>query len=226
MEKKTMKVLISGTSRGIGLTVAKRFLQLGHEVYGLDLLPQSIFDDKYHHFICDVSDKEDLPEIDGVEILFVNAGKQNSEDDITNNLKGAINTVEKYGLTDSIKSILFNASASARSGFEFPEYVASKAGIVGYMKHIASLLAESQVTVNSISLGGVYTESNESVYNDSDLWEEVMDATPMKKWMSEDEVADWVIFLTLTNKSMSGQDLLIDNGEYNLNNTFVWPKKN
>ena len=81
-----MKVLISGTSRGIGLTVAKRFLQLGHEVYGLDLLPQSIFDDKYHHFICDVSDKEDLPEIDGVEILFVNAGKQNSEDDITNNM--------------------------------------------------------------------------------------------------------------------------------------------
>ena len=226
MEKKTMKVLISGTSRGIGLTVAKRFLQLGHEVYGLDLLPQSIFDDNYHHFICDVSDKEDLPEIDGVEILFVNAGKQNSEDDITNNLKGAINTVEKYGLIDSIKSILFNASASARSGFEFPEYVASKAGIVGYMKHIASLLAESQVTVNSISLGGVYTESNESIYNDSDLWEEVMDATPMKKWMSEDEVADWVIFLTLTNKSMSGQDLLIDNGEYNLNNTFVWPKKN
>ena len=121
---------------------------------------------------------------------------------------------------------MFNASASARSGFEFPEYVASKAGIVGYMKHIASLLAESQVTVNSISLGGVYTESNESIYNDSDLWEEVMDATPMKKWMSEDEVADWVIFLTLTNKSMSGQDLLIDNGEYNLNNTFVWPKKN
>ena len=54
-------------------------------------------------------------------------------------------------------------------------------------------------------------------------WEKIMDVTPMKKWMSEDEVADYVIFLTLTNKSMSGQNLLIDNGERDLNSTFVWP---
>ena len=50
-----------------------------------------------------------------------------------------------------------------------------------------------------------------------------MKATPMKKWMSESEVCDWVYFLTIVNKSMSGQDILIDNGEYNLNSTFVWP---
>ena len=26
----------------------------------------------------------------------------------------------------------------------------------------------------------------------------------------------------MTNKSMTGQDILIDNAEYNSNNTFVW----
>ena len=130
---------------------------------------------------------------------------------------------EKYGFGPSIKSILFNASASSRSGFEFPEYVASKAGMVGYMKNVASRLAEFGVTVNSISLGGVITESNRPVMEDETAWEEIMKATPMNKWMTESEVCDWVYFLTMVNKSMSGQDILIDNGEYNLNSTFVWP---
>ena len=218
-----MKILITGTSKGIGLALAKRYLELGHEVYGMDLLETSINSKNYHHFVVDVSKKKQLPEIEGVEILINNAGLQNCKDDIDNNLKSAIYVTEKYGFNPSIKSILFNASASSRSGFEFPEYVASKAGMVGYMKNVASRLAEFGVTVNSISLGGVITESNKVVMEDETAWEEIMKATPMNKWMTESEVCDWVYFLTMVNKSMSGQDILIDNGEYNLNSTFVWP---
>jgi len=189
----------------------------------LDLLESSISNKNYHHFVVDVSKKKQLPEIEGVEILINNAGLQNCKDDIDNNLKSAIYVTEKYGFNSSIKSILFNSSASSRSGFEFPEYVASKAGMVGYMKNVASRLAEFGVTVNSISLGGVITESNKVVMEDETAWEEIMKATPMNKWMTESEVCDWVYFLTMVNKSMSGQDILIDNGEYNLNSTFVWP---
>ncbi len=218
-----MKILITGTSKGIGLALAKRYLDNGHQVYGLDLLESSINHKNYHHYIVDVSKKKQLPDIDDVEILINNAGLQNSKDDIDNNLKSAIFVTEKYGFNSNIKSILFNASASSRSGFEFPEYVASKAGMVGYMKNVASRLAEFGVTVNSISLGGVITESNGPVIENKEAWEEIMKATPMKKWMSESEVCDWVYFLTIVNKSMSGQDILIDNGEYNLNSTFVWP---
>lgn len=223
MEVIKMKILITGTSKGIGLALAKRYLDNGHEVYGLDLLESSINHKNYHHYIADVSKKKQLPDIDGIEILINNAGLQNSKDDIDNNLKSAIFTTEKYGFNPNIKSILFNASASSRSGFEFPEYVASKAGMVGYMKNVASRLADFGVTVNSISLGGVITESNAPVIENKEAWEEIMKATPMKKWMSESEVCDWVYFLTMVNKSMSGQDILIDNGEYNLNSTFVWP---
>ena len=219
-----MKVLITGTSRGIGLALAKRFLKEKHEVYGLDLLPSSIEDKNYHHYVVDIKKKRLLPEISKLNIIINNAGLQNSPDDIDNNLKGTIKVTEKYGFQESVKTILFNASASARSGFEFPEYVASKAGMVGYMKNVASRLAPRGVTVNSISLGGVITESNIPVMEDAKAWEEIMDATPMKKWMTEEEVCDWVYFLTVINKSMSGQDILIDNGEYNLNSTFVWPK--
>ena len=219
-----MKILITGTSKGIGLALAKRYLGQGHKVYGLDLLESSINDKNYHHYNVDVSKKNKLPDIENVEVLINNAGLQNCKDDIDNNLKSAIYVTEKYGFNPSIKSILFNASASSRSGFEFPEYVASKAGMVGYMKNVASRLAPYGVTVNSISLGGVLTESNKPVMDDEKSWEQIMEATPMKKWMTESEVCDWVYFLTMVNKSMSGEDILIDNGEYNLNSTFVWPK--
>lgn len=220
-----MNILITGSSSGIGLAVTKRFIKLGHFVYGLDLNESTFKHPSYKHFRCDASSKDELPDIRDINIIFNNAGKQNSEDDIKNNLVSAINVTEKYGFTDSIKSILFNASASARSGFEFPNYVASKAGVVGYMKNVASRLASKGVTVNSLSLGGVITDSNKDVMKDEKLFKKIMDVTPMKKWMSLDEVCDFVIFMTLTNKSMSGQDILVDNGEYNLNNTFVWPNK-
>lgn len=217
-----MKILISGTSKGIGKAIAEYFLKNGHEVVGIDKLTSSIQNSNYSHYIVDIS-KDELPEISGVEILINNAGVQN-QNDIDVNLKGTIRVTQKYAFQNKIKSVLFNASASARSGFEFPEYVASKAGVVGYMKNVAVELAKYKATVNSISLGGVLTDSNKRVIDDKKSWEKIMDATPLKKWMSEEEVAEWVYFLTMINKSMTGQDVLIDNGELNLNSTFVWPK--
>ena len=220
-----MKILITGSSKGIGLNAAMYFLRKGFEVYGIDLLPSSIENSHYHHYIADISHKDSLPEIKDLDYIFNNAGLQNCDDDISNNLKGTINVTEKYAFQSNIKSVLFNASASANTGDEFPEYVASKAGIIGYMKNVAIRLAKYGATANSLSLGGVTTESNKPVMVDKDCWQKIMDATPLQKWMSEDEVSEWVYFLLVTNKSASGIDVLVDNGEANLRSTFVWPNK-
>lgn len=219
-----MRILITGSSKGIGKAVAERFLNSGFEVIGLDRLEPTIKHPSYQHFVCDVSKKNSLPNIKDVDYIFNNAGTQN-EDDIKNNLIGSMNVTEKYAFQPSIKAILFNASASASSGFEFPEYVASKSGLVGYMKNVATRLAEFGAIANSISLGGVLTDSNSPVMEDEKSWNAIMEATPLKKWATLSEVCDWVYFLLVTNKSASGQDFLIDNGEYNLNSTFVWPKR-
>ena len=92
------------------------------------------------------------------------------------------------------------------------------------MKNVAVRLAKNKAIANSISLGGVITDSNDPVMNDEECFKKIMDATPLKKWTTLEEVCEWVYFLLVVNKSMSGQDLLIDNGEYGLNSTFVWPE--
>ena len=218
-----MRILITGSSKGIGREVALYFLEKGHEVLGIDLLPSSIENSKYSHYIADISKAESLPELKEINVIINNAGVQNNND-IDVNLKGTINVTKKYAFQKDIESVLFNASASSRSGFEFPEYVASKGGVVAYMKNVAVELAKYGATVNSISLGGVLTDSNKPVMEDKESWNKIMEVTPLKKWMSLEEVCEWFYFLTVTNKSMSGQDLLVDNGELNLNSTFVWPK--
>lgn len=220
------KILITGASNGIGKATAELFLSKGYEVIGLDLLPASIDNINYTHYICDCSNKDTLPNISDINILFINAGSQGTDDDIKNNLYSAIYTAEKYAFQDSIKSVLFNASVSAHNGAEFPFYVASKGGILPYMKNVASNLAKKQITCNSISCGGVITDLNKPVMEDKTLWEAIMKVTPMKKWATAEEIAEWVYFLTVINKSMTGEDLIIDSGEMTLASTlnFVWPE--
>ena len=224
------KILITGSSNGIGRATAKLFLERGFDVVGLDLQPQwnkEIRDNEhYQHCICDCSDKYSLPDIKDINYLFINAGSQGTEDDIKNNLYSAIYTTDKYGFQKSIKSILFNASVSAHNGAEFPFYVASKGGMLPYMKHIGAKLSKKGVTVNSLSCGGVLTDLNKPVIEDKDLWKEIMDVTPMKKWATPEEIAEWTYFMLVVNKSATGVDIVIDNGELTLGSScnFKWPE--
>ena len=215
-----MKVIVTGTGRGIGRAIAMKFLSSGHNVTGIDVNPSTIDDESYTHIISDISEGE-LPEIGDAEILINNAGVQDTGRDIDVNLKGTIRVTEKYAFNNGIKSVLFIASASASTGAEFPEYVASKGGVVSYMKNVALRLAGRGATVNSLSPGGVLTPLNARVIDDGEKWSKIMALTPLRKWASAEEIAEWAYFLTVINKSMTAQDLLIDNGEA-ARAEFIW----
>lgn len=215
-----MKILITGTSQGIGKAIAELFLQNGHTVIGIDRQTASIHHSEYSHFQCDVRDIEHFPEIENIDILINNAGTQN-EEDIDINLKALIWITERYGIQPNIKSILNVGSASAHTGSEFPEYCASKGGVLAYTKNVAMRVADYGATCNSIDPGGVLTPLNECVINDKELWEQIMNETPLKKWATPEEIAQWAYFLTVTNTFCTGQSIVIDGGE-SIKHNFVW----
>lgn len=215
-----MKVLITGTTQGIGKAIAMRFLDEGHQVIGIDRQRAGIVREGYTHYVCDVRDKDNLPQIEDVEILINNAGTQN-EDDIDINLKALIGITEKYAIQPHIRSVLNIGSASAHTGSEFPEYCASKGGVLAYTKNVAMRIAGYGATCNSLDPGGVLTPLNACIINDPELWAEIMEETPLKRWAQPEEIADWAFFMTVTNRFCTGQSIIVDGGEA-IRHNFVW----
>lgn len=215
-----MKVVITGTTQGIGKAIAEHFLENNHTVIGIDRQPTSITHPQYTHYPCDIRDTDQLPDIDGVQILINNAGTQN-EADIDVNLKALIAVTERYAIQDQIHSVLNIGSASGHTGAEFAEYCASKGGVMAYTKNVAMRIAPLGATCNSLDPGGVTTPLNACVMEDPKLWSQIMEQTPLKKWSTPEEMAQWAYFLTVTNTFCTGQNIMVDGGE-SINYHFIW----
>ena len=239
MKIKNSNVLITGGASGIGKIMGRMALEKGAKcVIIWDINEQNIAatvkelstKGKVNGYRVDVGNIEavsaayatTVKECGDIDILINNAGTQN-EGDIDTNLKALIRITEKYGIQKSIRSILNIGSASGHTGAEFPEYCASKGGVIAYTKNVALRVAAMGATCNSLDPGGVLTPLNDCVVNDPALWSEIMEQTPLKKWATVEEIARWAYFLTVENSFCTGQSIVVDGGE-SINSHFVWPE--
>ena len=216
-----MILFVSGSSSGIGRAIAEKFLNEGAEVVGFDIAGPAVNHPRYRHIIHDIRDGEIPSALPDPEIVINSAGTIDESQAIAVNLEGAVRFAGMFLGSPVLRSVLFIASASARNGAEFPLYVASKAGLVGYMKNLALTLAKRRVTCNSISPGGVITPMNRHILEDESLYTAVKNETLLGKWAEPEEIADLAWYLTAVNRSITGEDILIDNGEM-LKSNFIW----
>lgn len=216
-----MKILVTGASGGIGKAICRLFLAKGHEVTGMDILPSDLISDRYRHILHDIRDT-DWPDLGIVEVLVNSAGVQTlTAEDITVNLTAVIELTEHYAVQEHIRSVVTISSASALTGSEFPHYAASKGGLTAYTKNLALRLAEYGATANSLCPGGVITDLNRHILEDEKLYKAVLDEALLHRWSTPEEIAQWVVFMACENRAMTGENLLIDNGEA-LKSNFIW----
>ena len=238
-----MKVLVTGTSAGIGRATAELFLERGHEVWGFDVQAATLTHPGYTHHVVDVRRPQDFPAGIKPEIIINNAGVQDSGDDLGVNLRGTINVTEFYAFgrrasdgrgtgtsallakpAPQVRAVVNVGSASGHAGSEFPEYAASKGGVIKLLPRTWPVGLLRRRRNNSTDPGGVLTPAQPVRHGRPQAWGRIMDLTPMRRWATAEEIAEWIYFVAVTNRFMTGQNLLIDGGEAG-RSEFVWPEE-
>jgi len=216
------RVLITGSSRGIGASIARR---LANE-YEVVLHARSKSDEllkmaselgaKFMTFdVADTAAAKEAIEADmeangvyyGVILnagitrdnTFVGLSDEEWFDVIDVNLNGFYNVL-RPALMPMIRArkparIVTLSSVSGVIGNRGQvNYSASKAGIIGASKALAVELASRGITVNCVAPGLIKTDMSEEILN-SDFLDEVLKAIPAKRAGEADEVAGLVKFL-------------------------------
>ncbi len=207
-------IIITGTSHGIGKAAAIKFVRHDHRVVGIDIEPATFSHPLYTHYQVDVRNISELPRISDAKVVINNAGTINEDIAMDVNYNGYMNIVNKYCYQPKLQCLINVASISGHIGLDTPNYAASQGARLAMTKHLAMDLGKRYgARVNSLSPGAVITNLEPELYADEKAMKEVANENILKKWIQPEEIADWLYFMAIKDKSMTGQDILIDNGE-------------
>ncbi|HEO8422536.1 3-oxoacyl-[acyl-carrier-protein] reductase [Niallia sp. FSL W8-0635] len=185
---------------------------------------------------CDVSDsesvnammKEALEAFGSIDILVNNAGitrdnllmrmKDSEWDDVINtNLKGVFLCTkavtrpmmkQRKGRIINITSIVGVTGNPGQAN-----YVAAKAGVIGFTKTTAKELAQRNITVNAIAPGFITTDMTDKLTDE--VKNSMLTQIPLGQFGSPEDIANAVVFLASDESSyITGQTLHIDGGMY------------
>ena len=214
--------LITGGSRGIGLTIVRRFLKEGAAVaVTCRHIPEGLLDElEAMGMVCAFeSDAVDFAAAQQVvaqvqerfgriDILVNNAGINRDtlllrmheevwDEVIANNLKSAFNyTRAASGIMARQRSgsiIFMGSSAGLHGNIGQTNYAASKGGLVGLAKSVAKELGGRGVRANVLSPGFIDAGLLESLSDKiKEYW---LNYIPLRRWGTKEEVAGVALFL-------------------------------
>jgi NAD(P)-dependent dehydrogenase (short-subunit alcohol dehydrogenase family) len=118
-----------------------------------------------------------------------------------------IQTASIYGVSGADQRIYEGSEYLGRPINTPPVYAASKAGVVGLTKYLATLWAPNNVRVNTLVPGGVESGQNEA------FKKRYSDRVPLGRMARADEMVGPLIFLASDASSyVTGQTVLVDGG--------------
>jgi 3-oxoacyl-[acyl-carrier protein] reductase len=235
-------VLLTGATGGIGQAILKAFIESGARVVAsgtrVDVL-EAICSELGENAIpvaCDLRDHNSInnlfetakEKLGSVDILVCNAGinkdsfgmtmKMEAWDDVINvNLTSTFllnQLVSKAMLRSNYGRIINIASVVAVTGNPGQaNYVASKAGMIGFSKSLAAEFASRNITINCIAPGFIESPMTDKL-NDS-IKEQLSKKIPMQRMGTPEEIAHGVLFLASEKSSyITGHTLHINGGMF------------
>jgi|TARA_A100001388_G_scaffold273631_1_gene255812 3-oxoacyl-[acyl-carrier protein] reductase len=235
------RVLITGAAGGIGKELSKSFLEVGANIIlsgtNINRL-QSLKDDLNQEcevFECDLKNVDEINNLlnfldgsGGVDVLINNAGKTEDnllmrmtdeqwEDIMLINLtsvmrltRGIIRGMikKRWGRIINITSIVALTGNPGQSN-----YVASKSGLIGFSKSLASEVASRGITVNCIAPGFIKTNMTDKL--NENQTSSILNRIPMNRIGIPIDICSSAIFLASSYSNyITGQTIHVNGGMF------------
>lgn len=228
--------VVTGGARGIGASCASRLAAAGARVAVLDRSPADDMPPHEHMARCDVAEEASVEAafagiaqaLGPVDILVNGAGLTvrslaldmrgaDFAHVISVNLTGAFLCAREAArsMRERGGAIVSIASIMGLSGGLFPNaaYQSSKGGLVNLTRALAVEWAPLGIRVNAVAPTYVETDLTRGLLADPVATRRVIDATPMRRLATVEEVADAVLFLAGPGAAMTtGHTLPVDGG--------------
>ena len=240
MNNNKKKVLITGSSGGIGSALSHRFLEEGFKLVltssteeKMETLKKKYGDDHYYYKV-DISNSTELQSImdiisndhKDIGVIVNNAGS--TEDNLIFRMKPdqwskiiktnldsnyiIIKTLLPNMLSNKYGKIIGISSVVATTGNPGQaNYVASKSGMIGLYKSIALEVAKRNINLNIVSPGFISTSMTDKLNERKK--NNILDKIPMAKFGEPKDVANLVYFLSSDDSSyITGQNFNVNGG--------------
>ena len=229
---KNKKVIILGSSGGIGKTIVEDFLNADAEVIGVSRSKLNLNNKRFSELNFDISKasqsdvKKIFKDIDKVDYLVnsiaitVKSSRSiqsyiDFERTINNNIlsyyKVFLEVIKKMKNDSSIVHI---TSINSKFAFESnPGYQASKSALSSLTRSFAKDLSNKRIRVNAVAPSYIKTNMTIKSFNNEKKRNYIAKKSLLKRWGEKNEISSVVMFLCSNGSSfINGQEILVDGG--------------